>query len=274
MNILNTEQRNPKTTHIDKMSTFDMLKVMNDENYSVIKSVEEVIEDIAVVVDHIASKLNLGGRVIYIGAGTSGRLGIIDATECPPTYGADPDTFIGIIAGGNAAVFKASENQEDNESLGEADILQTNLTPNDTVIGISAAGGAKYVIGALNAAKKVGAKTVCLCCNKGTALAAAADLAICPDTGPEVITGSTRMKAGTAQKIILNMISTGAMIKNGRVYENYMVNIRATNIKLRQRALRIICDVTTADEATALLALEKSSGFVKEAIELIVKGSV
>ena len=204
--MLRTEMRNPNTTHIDKMSTVDMLRAIQDENYNAVRAVGEQIDHIAEAVDAISVAFEKGGRLIYIGAGTSGRTGVIDATECAPTYGVPQGTVIGIIAGGKETMFRASENQEDNEIAGVEDLKAQNLNGNDVVVGVSAAGGAAYVIGALEYAKSLGCVTVGLTSNADTLLDRTAQISIVTDTGPEVITGSTRMKSGNAQKMVLNML--------------------------------------------------------------------
>lgn len=266
--MLKTEMRNPKTTHIDKMGTIEMLKVIQEENLVAVNAVGDALEDIAKAVDVITNAISNGGRLIYMGAGTSGRTGVIDATECPPTFGVDPNTVVGIIAGGKEAMFKASENQEDNGEYGIRDLKNNNVTSKDVVVGISAAGGADYVIKALEYAKSIGCTTVGVTSNKGTLLDKTADISIVTDTGAEVVTGSTRMKAGTAQKLVLNMLSTCPMIKNGNVYENLMINLNATNIKLVQRMINIVCDIKGCDRETAEELLKKADWNIKKAISL------
>lgn len=266
--MLRTEMRNPKTTHIDKMSTMEMLQVIQEENINAVNAVGAQLENIGKAVDAITEAFNAGGRLIYMGAGTSGRTGVIDATECPPTFGVAPGQVVGIIAGGNDTMFRASENQEDNAEAGVRDLKEKALTGKDVVVGVSAAGGAAYVIGALEYAKSLGCVTVGLTSNAGTLLDKAADISIVCDTGPEVITGSTRMKAGTSQKLVLNMLSTCPMIKTGKVYENLMINLSATNEKLVQRMKRIVSEVTgiTTDEAEQYL--QQSDWNIRKAIAL------
>lgn len=268
-NRLKTEQRNPKSTHIDKMSTFDMLKLMNDENKWVPIAVEAVLPEITALVDKIVPKLRQGGRIIYAGAGTSGRMAVADAAECPPTFGVSNDVVMALVAGGADAVYKAVEDSEDDGSLGASDIEKLHLTPLDTVIGISASGTARYVVDALLFAKTQGCLTACITSSGVSDLSQVSDLSIVPDTGPEVLTGSTRLKAGTAQKMILNMISTSVMIQTGKVYENMMVHMKPTNQKLRDRATRIIMDLTGADPDTAASALERADGEIVPAVEHI-----
>lgn len=242
--MLKTEMRNEKSIHIDKMSTADMVRVIQDENLNAVKALDSELSAITKAIDEISERMKKGGRLFYVGCGTSGRLGVLDAAECPPTYGVSQDTVIGIIAGGDSTLRKASENAEDIFENGYSDINEYNLTENDSVIGISVAGGAAYVIGALECAKEAKALTVALSCNEGCPIEEKADICIHPDTGAEVVTGSTRMKAGTAHKMILNMISTAVMIKQGYVYENLMINLKPSNIKLRDRMIRIVRDIT------------------------------
>lgn len=246
-----TESRNPKTMNIDLMPIHEILKVMNEEDQTVPLAVEKVIPEIEKAVKFAIDSFQKGGRLIYIGAGTSGRLGILDASECPPTFGVEPGMVQGIIAGGLEAISKAIEGAEDNETLGGDDLKRIGLTENDTVVGIAASGRTPYVIGALNYAKQIGAKTVAISNNKNSQIGKLVDVAIEVETGPEVITGSTRLKAGTAQKLVLNMISTTSMIGIGKVYENLMVDVQPTNEKLVNRAQRIIMDATGCDREIA-----------------------
>ena len=269
--MLSTEMRNPNTTHIDRMSTKEILKAMNDENYRVPRAVEQALEQVAPLVDHIAEKMAAGGRIFYVGAGTSGRLGVLDAAECPPTFGIEPGKFIAIIAGGTDALVTANAGCEDDEARGAADLATYMPDADDTVIGLSAAGGAKYVLGAMAAAKRAGSATASICCNPDTPMASLADYPVFADTGAEAITGSTRMKAGSAQKMLLNLISTAVMIKLGRVYENYMVRINTTNEKLRVRAAATVCALTSCTQEAACLALEKH-GNVRAAVEALRGG--
>jgi len=264
--MLNTEQRNPHTTHIDKMSTADMMRVIQNENMNAAAAIEKELSRISAVVDAITERMQKGGRLFYVGCGTSGRLGVLDASECPPTYGVSYDTVIGIMAGGEAALSRAGEADEDSYEDGQRDLNAYHITKNDSVVGISVSGGAAYVIGALESAKKVGALTVALSCNEGCPIEQIADLGIHPDTGAEVVTGSTRMKAGSAHKMILNMISTAVMIKLGHVYENLMVNLEPSNIKLRDRMIRITCDITGLSYENAEKLLEKNDFSIRTAI--------
>lgn len=261
-----TEMRNPKTKYIDRASTAEMLRLINDENINSVKAVEAALTEIEEACDAAAESIAMGGRIFYVGAGTSGRLAVTDASECPPTFGVDYETVIAVIAGGQSAVFKAAENVEDSAELGKKDLLIHNLTPKDTVVGISASGNAAYVVAALTAAKDIGCKTVALSCNKECKIADIADIAIFTDTGAEVVTGSTRMKAGNAQKMVLNMISTCAMIKTGKVYENLMINLKPTNIKLRKRMIGIVSDIIGTDSETSEKLLEENDWNIRKAV--------
>ncbi len=265
--MLKTEQRNEKTKHIDRMDTLSMLKIINEENMNSVKAVEMVLESIAKAVDIIVEKFALGGRLFYIGAGTSGRIAIMDAAECPPTYGVDYNKVVGIIAGGERCLVKAGEGGEDNGEAGIADLANYNVTENDIVVGISVAGGAAYVLAAVEYAKKVGAKTIGLTSNEESKLAKVVDIAICPDTGAEVITGSTRMKGGNAQKFVLNMLSTCAMVKSGYVYENLMINLKPSNIKLKKRMIGIVQEILKCDSENAERLLEENEWNIRKAVE-------
>ena len=264
--MLRTEQRNPKTTHIDKMSTLEMVKVMSEENYVAVKAVEDAAESIAEAVDAITFSMNNGGRLYYIGAGTSGRLGVLDASECPPTFGVPYDLVVGIIAGGYECLVKASEGGEDSYENGILDV-KDKLRAGDVIVGISAAGGAKYVLGALDFAKQNGCVTVAVTSNDDSALAKNADITIFTDTGAEVITGSTRLKAGTAQKLVLNILSTAAMVKTGKVYENLMINLRPTNEKLRRRVISIVREIKDIDENEAIALLDANDWNIRRSVE-------
>ena len=264
--MLKTEQRNPKSTHIDKMSTLDMVKLMSEENYVAVKAVEDAAESIAEAVDAIALSMENGGRLYYIGAGTSGRLGVLDASECPPTFGVSPDLVSGIIAGGYDCLVKASEGGEDSYENGVLDV-KDRLRAGDVIVGISAAGGAKYVLGALEWARANGCITVGVTSNNDSPLAKNSDIAIFTDTGAEIITGSTRLKAGTAQKLVLNILSTAAMVKTGRVYENLMINLRPTNEKLRRRVISIVCEIKKINEDEAIALLDANDWSIRKAVE-------
>ncbi len=239
-----TEMRNPNTMNIDKMSSLEIATCINNEDKLVPLAVEKALPEIAKSIDLIVDSFNKGGRLLFIGAGTSGRLGVLDATECPPTYGEPPEKVVGIIAGGMPAMFRASENAEDLGENGVLDVENANVCDKDTLVGISVAGDALYVRDAIVHAKKLGAHTIALTCNYDALIGQVADVAIVTDTGAEVITGSTRMKAGTAHKLVLNILTTASMVKTGHVVENHMVHMRPTNIKLKERAARIINDLT------------------------------
>ncbi|HBX49387.1 MAG TPA: N-acetylmuramic acid 6-phosphate etherase, partial [Clostridiaceae bacterium] len=235
-----TEERNPDTLNLDKLETVDMLKLINNEDKKVAFAVEKSLSDIAKAVDVIAENMKKGGRLFYIGAGTSGRLGIVDASECPPTFGVDAELVQGLIAGGHDAIFKSVEGAEDNDELGKKDLIDKNLKPFDVVCGIAASGRTPYVLGGMRYAKEIGCPTISVTMNPNSEMAKVADYPISVVVGPEVLMGSTRMKAGTAQKMVLNMLSTGAMVKLGKVYSNLMVDVKASNEKLVARAKRIV----------------------------------
>ena len=245
---LTTEQINPATAHIDQCSTPEMVRLINDEDKKVAAAVERVLPQIALAVDAIAESFTSGGRLFYIGAGTSGRLGVLDASECPPTFGVSPDMVQGLIAGGESAMFKAVEGAEDNRTLAEQDLIAREFCAADVLVGITASGRTPYVLGGVEFAKKIGAVTVGVSCVENSALAKAVDIAITPVTGAEALTGSTRMKAGTATKMVLNMLTTAAMIKIGKVRGNLMVCVQATNDKLRDRARRINLELEERNE--------------------------
>jgi len=291
-----TESRNPRTGHIDQLSTLDMLTLINDEDATIAAAVRAELPSIARAVDEIAARFHNNGRLFYIGAGTSGRLGVLDASECPPTFSVPPTLVQGLIAGGDSALRKSSEKSEDSPEQGAADLAaagfgqpttpgapsSTSLheseakakvggTPQhvqDVLVGIAASGRTPYVLGAIAHAKKLGALTIGLSCVPNSALAQASDIAITPATGPEVLTGSTRLKAGTATKLVLNMLSTGVMIKTGYVYGNLMVNVQPTNNKLVDRAHRIIAAATGLDIAAAAKLLTAAGSSVKTAIAM------
>jgi N-acetylmuramic acid 6-phosphate etherase len=246
-----TEARNPFTANIDELPTLDMLRLISDEDRKTVAAVVATLPDVAKAVDEIAQRIKDGGRLFYIGAGTSGRLGVLDASEIPPTFSVPSTLVQGIIAGGDSALRKSSESSEDSEEQGAADLAAAGFSGQDAVVGIAASGRTPYVLGALAHANPLGALTIALTCVLDSPLAAISDIAITPITGPEVITGSTRMKAGTATKLVLNMISTGVMIKTGAVYGNLMVNVQPTNAKLVDRAQRIIMAATGVDETAA-----------------------
>lgn len=263
---LNTEQQNMNTWDIDTCSTVEILDKINAEDQKIAGIVKEQIPNIAKVADAAYKSIQNGGRVIYVGAGTSGRLGILDASECPPTYGVSQELIQGMIAGGTEAIFKAKEGAEDSKELGKNDLMARNLNKNDMVIGLAASGRTPYVIGALEYANEIGAQTGSVCCVNHGEISRYTKYAIEVVTGPEVVTGSTRMKAGTAQKLVLNMISTAVMIRYGKVFHNYMVDVQPTNKKLELRACRIIQMLAKVDEAEAEKLFLLSDKHVKTAI--------
>lgn len=270
LNLINTEQRNSKTTHIDSMSTLDMVKLINEEDQKVAIAVGKEAEHIAAAIDIIAGQLKQGGRLIYIGCGTSGRLGILDAVECPPTYSTDPEEVIGLIAGGNEAIFRAKEGAEDDPIQGEEDLKRINFRQLDVLVGIAASGRTPYVLGAMAYARNLGAHVIGISCSTGSQVEQAAEIAITPLPGPEVVTGSTRMKSGTAQKMVLNMLSTCTMVKLGKVYGNLMVDVKPSNEKLVHRCISIVREATGADEKTAVAALEACGYKCKTAIVMLL----
>ena len=267
-----TEQRNPNTMNIDTLSTLDMVKLINREDHRVADAVGEVTDKIAQAVDVIAEKLAAGGRLIYCGAGTSGRLGILDAVECPPTYSTDPETVQALMAGGYGAIFKAVEGAEDSKELGVEDMQNIHFSQKDVLVGIAASGRTPYVMGCMEYAKQLGAPTVSVTCCPGSELDQFADIGIATAPGPEVVTGSTRMKSGTAQKMVLNMLSTGAMIKLGKVYGNLMVDVKPSNEKLIRRCVTIVCSAAECTEAEATKALEECDYRPKVAIVMVLRG--
>ncbi len=261
-----TEQENPNTADIDKASTIDAIKLINDEDKSVAIEVEKVLPEIARTIDAVVERLQNGGRLFYIGTGTSGRLGVLDASEIPPTYGVSYDLVQGIIAGGYDALYKASEASEDNDLAGADDLKARRVGPEDAVIGIAASGRTPYTIGAVEYAREIGCFTACIVCNPDSSITKAAEVAIVPIVGPEAITGSTRMKAGTAQKMVLNMISTVAMIRLGYVKGNRMTNLKSSNEKLKDRSLRILMAETGLDAAAAKELLKEANGDLRVAL--------
>ncbi len=272
LHTLTTEASHPDLADLDMLDTETRLRRINAEDAKVAAAVALEIPQIAAAVHLAAQSIRQGGRLIYLGAGTSGRLGVLDASECPPTFGVPPGVIVGIIAGGPGAMFQAVEGAEDDPQLGAAAIAEVSVTEQDTVIGLSASGQAPFVLGALRAAKARGAATVGLTTNRPSALEAVADLTIAPVVGPEVLAGSTRLKSGTAQKMVLNMISTGAMIEIGKTYGNLMVDVQATNHKLQARAARIVCHVTGVSSEAAKAALSEGGGSAKLAIVMLSSG--
>jgi N-acetylmuramic acid 6-phosphate etherase len=266
---LTTEQRNDDSMQIDQLSTLEVLDLINKEDRTVADAVQHVLPQIGSAVEAIYHSLKNGGRLFYIGAGTSGRLGVIDAAECPPTFSTEPNLVQAVIAGGEKAILMAVEGAEDSMELGASDLLQLNFSREDVVVGIAASGRTPYVIGALEYAKSIGAETISLSCNQNSDISKIANYQIEVIVGPEVLTGSTRMKAATAQKMVLNMISTTVMIKLGKVYENLMVDVKASNQKLIERAKNIVMTVTKADEKMTCAILGKTNYEVKPAIVMI-----
>ena len=268
-----TEDRNRASMALDQMSCEEIVCLMNRDDQQMVKAVEAVLPKVAVVAQRAEEALKSGGRLIYVGAGTSGRLGVLDASECPPTFGVSPDVIVGVIAGGDAALRNAVEGAEDDAAQGAEDMKRIHLTPRDMVFGIAASGRTPYVIGALRYAGRIGCATAALVNNAGSAMAETADLVIDPDTGAEVLTGSTRLKAGSSQKLILNMISTSVMVRLGKVYENLMVDVQPTNEKLRARAERIVLQATGANPDDATKALREAGGNPKLAITMLLLGA-
>ncbi len=267
--VLTTEGNNEKSKNIDKMTSLEIAKLINDEDKTVPYAVEKAIPEIAKVIDMCADAIKSGGRVFYIGAGTSGRLGVLDASECPPTYGTSPEIVQGIIAGGREAAFRAIEKAEDDVNSVIVQLKEADFCEKDVCIGLSASGSAPCVKGALKFAKDMGAKTASVACNVNPAAAEFADVSIVAVVGPEVVSGSTRMKAGTAQKLILNMISTGAMVRIGRVIGNYLAYMRPTNKKLIDRAARIVMSQTDCEYDMAVAAVKTAGGQIIDAIDAV-----
>lgn len=267
-----TESRNPDTLEIDRWSAIDIVTKINAQDQQVPLAVAIVLPAIAQAVDWTADAMDKGGRLFYVGAGTSGRLGILDASECPPTFGTPPELVQGLIAGGESAVFRAVEGAEDSAELAVRDLATRKLSANDIVVGIAASGRTPYVVGALEFARQSGCRTVALVCSPDSEMSAIAQLTICVETGPEVIMGSTRLKAGTAQKLVLNMLTTAVMIRRGKVYSNLMVDVQATNMKLAERARRIVMLAAgvTREQAAELLA--QANGSAKTAIVMVLAG--
>lgn len=267
-----SEGRNPDTMDIDLLPSLEIVKRINQQDKQVPLAVEKVLPEIAQAVDKITAAFKQGGRLIYMGAGTSGRLGILDASECPPTFGVSDQMVIGLIAGGPEAILKAKEGAEDSPELGVEDLKSIDFSIKDVVVGIAASGRTPYVIGALEYANEIGATTVALSCNPDSAIAEVAQIAISPVVGPEALTGSTRLKSGTAQKLVLNMLTTASMIRLGKSYQNLMVDVKATNAKLVARAARIVMQATDCDKSEATEALRQTDYDVKLSILMILTG--
>lgn len=269
---LTTEKRNSETMKLDEMTPYEIISIMNKEDHNVIEAVHQALPDIETAILWATESLCHKGRIIYIGAGTSGRLGVLDAVECPPTFGVPYDTVVGLIAGGEESFIKAKEGAEDNMDLGKKDLANIGLCSKDIVIGLAASGRTPYVIGALKYAKEVGCKSVSIVCNLRAEVSQEADCAIELITGPEILTGSTRLKAGTAEKMVLNMISTVSMIGIGKVYENLMVDVRQTNMKLVTRAENIVMEAVGCQREEARAALREAGGEAKLAITKMLLG--
>lgn len=267
---LRTEERNPRTAHIDELSTPDMVRLMCQENRVVEDAVASQADAIAAAIDIIAERLNAGGHLIYVGAGTSGRLGVVDASECPPTFGVDPRLVRAVMAGGRDAMFRAIEGAEDSAPRGAAELEANGVTAGDVVVGLSASGGAPYVLGALRRARELGAIPMGITCNPQSRMHPLCDVIMAPYVGAEVVTGSSRLKAGTAQKLILNMLSTGAMIRTGRVMGNLMIHVKPTNEKLRDRCIRILMELGACDRETATRLIDRY-GDIREALGKLVE---
>ena len=263
---LTTEGRNPASERIDTLSALEIVRLMNDEDAKIAAAIGVVAESIARAVEIIADRLRKGGRLVYVGAGTSGRLGVLDASECPPTFTPEPWQVVGVIAGGVGALTRAIEGAEDDPESAAVDLERIELSADDALVGIATSGRTPYVIGALRHARSIGCHAIALTCNANAAIASEADLVIAPIVGPEVVSGSTRLKAGTATKMVLNMLTTGAMVRIGKTYGNLMVDLRATNQKLRERSCRIVATLTGLSDDAAQRLLDNAGGEVKTAI--------
>lgn len=270
LSSMTTEVRNPNSTNLDQMSSLEVITVMNQEDAKIPLAIAKVLPQIAKAVDWVTEAFRSGGRLFYMGAGTSGRLGVLDASECPPTFGVSPEMVIGLIAGGDVALRSAVEGAEDSEKLGEEDLVNHNLCSKDIVVGIAASGRTPYVIGGLNYAKNLGCHTVSIACNCGSAMAKVAELAIEILAGPEVLTGSTRLKSGTAQKMVLNMLTTASMVQIGKAYQNLMVDVVQSNEKLNIRAENIVIEATGVDRDEARTCINEAKGSVKMATVMIL----
>ena len=272
LNQLITEQRNPNSMQLDSLSAQELVALINREDQQVALAVEKCLPQIASAVEKIIAAFEHGGRLVYVGAGTSGRLGVLDASECPPTYGVKPEMVVGLIAGGDHALRHPIEGAEDNVQQGQADLEEISFSAQDVLVGIAASGRTPYVLGALNYAKQLGATTVSIASNPNSKMAEVADIAIETVVGPEVLTGSSRMKSGTAQKLVLNMLTTASMVLIGKCYQNLMVDVEASNQKLKARALKIVMDATECDKDAAADVLSKAKGQVKLAILMQLSG--
>ena len=272
LNQLITEQRNPNSMQLDSLSAQELVALINREDQQVALAVEKCLPQIASAVEKIVAAFERGGRLVYVGAGTSGRLGVLDASECPPTYGVKPEMVVGLIAGGDHALRHPIEGAEDNVQQGQADLKEIDFSARDVLVGIAASGRTPYVLGALNYAKQLGATTVSIASNPKSKMAEVADIAIETVVGPEVLTGSSRMKSGTAQKLVLNMLTTASMVLIGKCYQNLMVDVQASNEKLKARALKIVMEATECDNEAAANVLAKANGQVKLAILMQLSG--
>ena len=272
LNQLITEQRNPNSMQLDSLSAQELVALINREDQQVALAIEKCLPQIASAVEKIVAAFERGGRLVYVGAGTSGRLGVLDASECPPTYGVKPEMVVGLIAGGDHALRHPIEGAEDNVQQGQADLEEIDFSARDVLVGIAASGRTPYVLGALNYAKQLGATTVSIASNPKSKMAEVADIAIETVVGPEVLTGSSRMKSGTAQKLVLNMLTTASMVLIGKCYQNLMVDVQASNEKLKVRALKIVMEATECDNETAANILAKANGKVKLAILMQLSG--
>ncbi|OBW91980.1 N-acetylmuramic acid 6-phosphate etherase [Gallibacterium salpingitidis] len=269
---LTSEQRNPNSMLLDRLSSLAIVQLMNQEDQQVALAIQSQLPQIANAIDHIVAAFQQDGRLIYQGAGTSGRLGILDASECPPTFGVPATQVVGIIAGGDRAIRQAVENAEDNAEMGKSDLQQLQLSSKDVLVGLAVSGRTPYVLGGLQYAKQIGAFTIAISCNPNSAMAEIADIAITPVVGAEILTGSSRLKAGTAQKMVLNMLSTASMVQTGKCYQNLMVDVQATNEKLRYRAIKIVMQATDCDQDTAAHYLQLADNQAKLAIMMILGG--
>ena len=267
-----SEQRNPNTLHIDALSSLEIVTLLNHEDKQVAFAVEKNLPQIAQAVEHIVAAFQAGGRLVYMGAGTSGRLGVLDASECPPTFGVSSSMVVGLIAGGEAALRNAVEGAEDNREAGEQDLRHIHFSRKDVLVGIAASGRTPYVIGGLQYAKQLGATTISLVSNPNASMSDIADIAITTAVGPEALTGSSRLKSGTAQKMVLNILTTAAMIRLGKCYQNLMVDVQATNQKLKARAIRIVMQATECDQITAEQTLFTTHGNAKLSIMMLLSG--
>lgn len=272
LNQLITEQRNPNSMQLDSLSAQELVTLINREDQQVALAVEKCLPQIVSAVEKIVAAFERGGRLVYVGAGTSGRLGVLDASECPPTYGVKPEMVVGLIAGGDHALRHPIEGAEDNVQQGQADLEEIDFSARDVLVGIAASGRTPYVLGALNYAKQLGATTVSIASNPNSKMAEVADIAIETVVGPEVLTGSSRMKSGTAQKLVLNMLTTASMVLIGKCYQNLMVDVQASNEKLKARALKIVMEATECDNEAAANVLAKANGQVKLAILMQLSG--